>query len=167
MTRPTYVCLILHIIDKSSLLSSVESAEAADTFSTGATAQTAIAIMEPKVDVDDAELIDAEKLLEVNFAIAVEKKIAADTVGTVLAHTSAFFLPYVEGSTFELVEMCSFNCTRPICPIHNFLEREHFGLDHRYSIGTHTLFPDTSAVPATPTPTYPLVDNSPSSSTTI
>lgn len=42
-------------------------------------------------------------MLEVNSAIAVEKEIAADTLGTVFAATSCHFLPYVEKSALELV----------------------------------------------------------------
>lgn len=57
------------------------------------------------VDVDDAESLDAEKMLEVNSAIAVEKEIAADTIGTVFSATSRHFLPYVEQSALELVAL--------------------------------------------------------------
>lgn len=43
--------------------------------------------------------------MEVNSAIAVEKEIAADTIGTIFAATGASFLPYVENSVLELVEL--------------------------------------------------------------
>lgn len=44
-------------------------------------------------------------MLEVNSAIAVEKEIAADTLGTIFAATRNHFLPYVEQSTLELVQL--------------------------------------------------------------
>lgn len=44
-------------------------------------------------------------MLEVNSAIAVEKEIAADTIGTIFAATGVFFLEYVEQCTLELVTL--------------------------------------------------------------
>jgi hypothetical protein len=51
----------------------------------------------------ELEDIDIEKALEVNSAIAVEKEIAADTIGTIFNATHNHFLPYVEECTLELV----------------------------------------------------------------
>ncbi|KAL5537253.1 hypothetical protein ACEPAF_1076 [Sanghuangporus sanghuang] len=79
--------------------------EAAEAFATGTSAASAIAVTDKETsgDIDDAESIDAEKMLEVNSAIAVEKEIAADTIGTVFSATGSHFLPYVEQSALELV----------------------------------------------------------------
>jgi len=49
--------------------------------------------------------VDIDKIMDVNSAIAVEKEIAADTLGTIFAATRSHFLPYVEGSTIELVSL--------------------------------------------------------------
>lgn len=43
--------------------------------------------------------------MDVNSAIAVEKEIAADTIGTLFAATQAHFLPFVEQCTLELVAL--------------------------------------------------------------
>lgn len=51
------------------------------------------------------EDIDVDKMLDVNSAIAVEKEIAADTIGTLFAATRSHFLPYVEQCTLELVQL--------------------------------------------------------------
>lgn len=53
----------------------------------------------------EVEDLDLDKMMEVNSAIAVEKEIAADTIGTIFAATGASFLPYVENSVLELVEL--------------------------------------------------------------
>lgn len=55
-------------------------------------------------DIEDLDN-DMEKMMEVNSAIAVEKEIAADTIGTLFASTRAHFLPYVEPCTLELVAL--------------------------------------------------------------
>ncbi|KAF8744636.1 ARM repeat-containing protein, partial [Rhizoctonia solani] len=55
----------------------------------------------------DIEDVDEEKELAVNSAIAVEKEIAADTIGTVFMYTRSHFLPYVEPCVHELVELLS------------------------------------------------------------
>jgi hypothetical protein len=44
-------------------------------------------------------------MLEVNSAIAVEKEIAADTIGTLFAATRDHFLPFVEPCALELVNL--------------------------------------------------------------
>ena len=74
------------------------SAEVAEAFATGTSAASAISVTDKDAsgDADDTESIDAEKMLEVNSAIAVEKEIAADTIGTIFAATGSTFLPYVE-----------------------------------------------------------------------
>lgn len=43
--------------------------------------------------------------MDVNSAIAVEKEIAADTIGTLFAATQAHFLAFVEQCTLELVAL--------------------------------------------------------------
>lgn len=55
----------------------------------------------------DIEDVDEDKELAVNSAIAVEKEIAADTIGTVFLSTRNHFLPYVEPCVHELVELLS------------------------------------------------------------
>jgi len=49
--------------------------------------------------------VDIDKIMDVNSAIAVEKEIAADTLGTIFAATRGHFLPYVEESSIELVDL--------------------------------------------------------------
>ncbi len=51
--------------------------------------------------------IDLEKALEVNSAVAVEKEIAADTLGTLFAATREHFLPFVEQTALELIALLS------------------------------------------------------------
>ena len=53
------------------------------------------------------EDIDLDKLTEVNSAIAVEKEIAADTIGTVFSATGEHFLPYVEKCCLSLTPLLS------------------------------------------------------------
>lgn len=48
---------------------------------------------------------DLDKLLDVNSAIAVEKEIAADTIGALFTGTQVHFLPYVEQCTLTLVDL--------------------------------------------------------------
>ena len=55
----------------------------------------------------ELEDIDLDKMLDVNSAIAVEKEIAADTLGTLFAATQSHFLPYVEPSALELASLLS------------------------------------------------------------
>lgn len=49
--------------------------------------------------------ITSDKLFEVNSAIAVEKEIAADTIGTIFAATGQPFLQYVEQCVLELINL--------------------------------------------------------------
>jgi importin-4 len=51
--------------------------------------------------------IDLDKALEVNSAVAVEKEIAADTLGTLFAATREHFLPFVEQTALELIALLS------------------------------------------------------------
>lgn len=51
--------------------------------------------------------IDLEKALEVNSAVAVEKEIAADTLGTLFVATREQFLPFVEETALELIALLS------------------------------------------------------------
>jgi hypothetical protein len=44
-------------------------------------------------------------MLDVNSAIAVEKEIAADTIGSLFAETQAYLLPWVEQATLVLVDL--------------------------------------------------------------
>jgi len=53
----------------------------------------------------EMEDVDVGKMLEVNSAIAVEKEIAADTIGALFVATRNHFFPYVEQCTIELVSL--------------------------------------------------------------
>ncbi|KAF7308578.1 Importin N-terminal domain-containing protein [Mycena chlorophos] len=83
--------------------------EASTAFGTGSDPQNAITIVDDKDangnDMVEIEDIDVEKMMDANSAIAVEKEIAADTIGSVFAATKTHFLPYVEECTLQLVEM--------------------------------------------------------------
>ncbi|KAF8216431.1 armadillo-type protein [Mycena galopus ATCC 62051] len=84
--------------------------EASSAFGTGTSPQNAIAIMDEKIDVNgndmvEVEDIDVEKMMDANSAIAVEKEIAADTLGTLFAATQMHFLPYVESCAMQLIEL--------------------------------------------------------------
>ncbi|TFY80970.1 hypothetical protein EWM64_g3040 [Hericium alpestre] len=85
----------------------LSAAEAAAAFASGSSPANAITIVdETKADATgtiEIEDIDVDKMLDVNSAIAVEKEIAADTIGTIFAATREHFLPYVEQCTLELV----------------------------------------------------------------
>ena len=80
-------------------------AEATELFGTGESASTPINVdaAAKMIEAEGIEELDAEKMLEVNSAIAVEKEIAADTIGTVFTGTKSHFLPYVEQAALELV----------------------------------------------------------------
>jgi hypothetical protein len=67
----------------------------------GDTPANAISVTEQEA----LEDIDIEKLLEVNSSIAVEKEIAADTFGSLFEFTRGHFLPFLEESTLELVDL--------------------------------------------------------------
>lgn len=53
---------------------------------------------------DSVDLEDTTKLLEINSAIAVEKEIACDTMGTLFVATRSLFMDYVELCVLELLE---------------------------------------------------------------
>jgi importin-4 len=81
-------------------------AEAAASFATGSSRSNAIVVAPGDESVDiDVEDLDVDKILDVNSAIAVEKEIAADTMGTIFAATKNHFLPHVEPCVLALVEL--------------------------------------------------------------
>jgi importin-4 len=89
----------------------VTDADVAAAFASGSSPSNAITILDdtdssgnPSIDIED---IDLDKMLDVNSAIAVEKEIAADTMGTLFSATRSHFLPYVEQCTLELVPLLS------------------------------------------------------------
>lgn len=88
-------------------LSVVSSSVAAAAFASGSSPTNAISVTDdingnPEVEIED---VDLDKMLEVNSAIAVEKEIAADTIGTLFAATRNHFFPYVEPCALELVSL--------------------------------------------------------------
>ncbi|KAF8266131.1 ARM repeat-containing protein [Lactarius quietus] len=70
-------------------------------FASGSSPANAISVEDGPEEVE----IDLEKALEVNSAVAVEKEIAADTLGTLFAATREHFLPFVEQTTLELIAL--------------------------------------------------------------
>jgi len=80
----------------------VSVSDAASAFSSGSSPVHAL-----DVDVNGLEMedLDADKIMDVNSAIAVEKEIAADTIGTLFAATQSHFLPFVEQCTLELISL--------------------------------------------------------------
>ena len=88
---------------------SVSNPEVAAAFASGSSPSNAIAVSDdidingnPSIEIED---VDIDKMLDVNSAIAVEKEIAADTIGTLFAATRNHFFPYVEQCTLELVQL--------------------------------------------------------------
>lgn len=87
----------------------VSIADAASAFASGSSPANAITVGEeidingnPSIELED---IDVEKMMDVNSAIAVEKEIAADTIGSLFAATQIHFLPFVESCTLELIAL--------------------------------------------------------------
>jgi hypothetical protein len=78
--------------------------DAVAAFATGSSPANAISVEDGAASVEEVE-IDLEKALEVNSAVAVEKEIAADTLGTLFAATREHFLPFVEQTVLELVAL--------------------------------------------------------------
>ncbi|KAL0953706.1 hypothetical protein HGRIS_004898 [Hohenbuehelia grisea] len=83
--------------------------EASAAFASGSSPANAISVMD-EVDANgnasiELEDIDVGQMVDVNSAIAVEKEIAADTIGTLFASTRNHFLPYVEQCTVELIDL--------------------------------------------------------------
>ncbi|KAF8159659.1 armadillo-type protein [Crassisporium funariophilum] len=84
-------------------------AEAASAFASGSSPANAINVGD-EVDLNgntsiEIEDVDLDKMMDVNSAIAVEKEIAADTIGTLFAATQTHFLPFVESCTLELIAL--------------------------------------------------------------
>ncbi|KAF7294475.1 Importin N-terminal domain-containing protein [Mycena kentingensis (nom. inval.)] len=84
--------------------------ETASAFGTGSDPQNAITIVDEKTDGNGNEMveiedIDVEKMMDANSAIAVEKEIAADTIGTLFAATKVHFLQFVEPCTMQLINL--------------------------------------------------------------
>ncbi|KAE9406240.1 ARM repeat-containing protein [Gymnopus androsaceus JB14] len=87
----------------------VSTSDPTSAFNSGLSASNAITVTD-ELDINgnptaEVEELDLDKLLDVNSAIAVEKEIAADTIGTLFNATQAHFLPYVEQCTLELVKL--------------------------------------------------------------
>ena len=87
----------------------VSNTDAAVAFASGSSPTNAISVTDdvdvngnPQLEIED---VDLDKMLEVNSAIAVEKEIAADTIGTLFAATRNHFFPYVEPCALELVNL--------------------------------------------------------------
>jgi hypothetical protein len=72
-------------------------------FASGSSPANAISVEDSAEEVE----IDLEKVLEVNSAVAVEKEIAADTLGTLFVATREQFLPFVEETALELIALLS------------------------------------------------------------
>ncbi|KZT21128.1 ARM repeat-containing protein [Neolentinus lepideus HHB14362 ss-1] len=86
---------------------SLSSSEVAVAFGTGTSPANAIVIqdgVEHNIEIEDLDA-DVDKMLDVNSAIAVEKEIAADTIGALFSSTKNHFLPYVEQCTLGLIEL--------------------------------------------------------------
>jgi hypothetical protein len=80
--------------------------EAAAAFATGSSRSSAIVVGATDESLEvDIEDLDADKMLDINSAVAVEKEIAADTMGTLFAATRNHFLPYVEECVLTLVDL--------------------------------------------------------------
>ncbi|KAJ3822148.1 armadillo-type protein [Lentinula raphanica] len=78
-------------------------------FNSGLSASNAITVSDETdangLPTEELEEVDLDKLLDVNSAIAVEKEIAADTIGMLFNATQVHFLPYVEQCTLELAKL--------------------------------------------------------------
>ncbi|KAL1684221.1 armadillo-type protein [Schizophyllum commune] len=85
----------------------VSVADAANAFNAGTSPSTAISVSDGMGGEEETDIKDLEKLLETNSAVAIEKEIAADSIGTLFAATRGHFLPYVEQCTMELTELCN------------------------------------------------------------
>ncbi|KAG6821184.1 hypothetical protein H0H93_004004 [Arthromyces matolae] len=79
---------------------SLSVADASSAFASGSSSNAGDA--DTSVELED---VDLEKFMDVNSAIAVEKEIAADTIGALFAACKAHFFPYVEPSALELVAL--------------------------------------------------------------
>jgi hypothetical protein len=86
---------------------SVSVSDATSAFASGSSPSNAITVADEADGNNSIELedVDLDKMLDVNSAIAVEKEIAADTIGTLFAATLGHFFPYVEQCALELVAL--------------------------------------------------------------
>ncbi|KAG6812751.1 hypothetical protein H0H92_000797 [Tricholoma furcatifolium] len=84
---------------------SLSVADASSAFASGTSPANAIAVADDGDTSVELEDINLEKLMDVNSAIAVEKEIAADTIGTIFAACKAHYFPYVEQSALDLVSL--------------------------------------------------------------
>ena len=75
-------------------------------FASGSSPANAISVEDEATGNEEVE-VDLEKALEVNSAVAVEKEIAADTLGTLFAATREHFLPFVEPTALKLITLLS------------------------------------------------------------
>jgi importin-4 len=82
----------------------VSVSDAASAFASGSSPSNAISVSDESDGVEIEDL-DLDKLMDVNSAIAVEKEIAADTIGTLFAATKGHFFPFVEQCALELVAL--------------------------------------------------------------
>ncbi|XP_006461983.1 hypothetical protein AGABI2DRAFT_206092 [Agaricus bisporus var. bisporus H97] len=88
------------------LLTSCKQAENGEDNTVSASEAAAVFSTETSPDKGgDVEDIDFDKIMDVNSAIAVEKEIAADTIGTLFAAAQIHFLPFVESCTVELTNL--------------------------------------------------------------
>ncbi|KAI0298793.1 ARM repeat-containing protein [Multifurca ochricompacta] len=71
-------------------------------FASGSSPANAISVEDGTAGAEEVD-IDLDKALDVNSAVAVEKEIAADTLGTLFASTREHFLPFVEQTALELI----------------------------------------------------------------
>lgn len=83
----------------------VDISAASSAFGTAGSSTDAIAVSSGDMEAIELEDVDLDKLTEVNSAIAVEKEIAADTLGSLFASTGNHFFPYVEQSCIQLVPL--------------------------------------------------------------
>ena len=100
-------CAFFRSVPHSSPYTAV-SQEAAAAFASGASPSSAITVLDTdtngKIEAE-MEDVDVDKMLEVNSAIAVEKEIAADTIGALFLATRNHFFPYVEQCVHELIAL--------------------------------------------------------------
>ncbi|KAJ7588105.1 ARM repeat-containing protein [Mycena floridula] len=89
----------------------IDVASSAFSTSAGGSPSNAISVsegdLESTMDGTELEDIDLDKWQDINSAIAVEKEIAADTIGALFAATGNHFFPYVEQSCIQLVTLLS------------------------------------------------------------
>ncbi|KAI0070029.1 ARM repeat-containing protein [Panus rudis PR-1116 ss-1] len=87
--------------------SALANPETLSAFASGTSPQTAIKVEDfttsngEVIDVEDLT-VDIDKMLDVNSTICIEKEIAADTIGVLIANTKSHFLPFMEQSVIEL-----------------------------------------------------------------